>query len=209
MRAVLALILGISLTTPLTGCVNMDNSYEGPKYDVAEKLSESVELRAYKPFITAEVTLPGGKNDTMNEGFRVLADYIFGGNTTATDIKMTAPVTGQAASTTIAMTAPVTGQSQGGNYTIRFMMPSEYTLQTLPKPKDGRIVVREQPARMALVERFSWFMGDSKIADAVANLNGIATQRKLTVVDEPMVAYYNPPWTLPWLRRNEVMIEVR
>ncbi len=210
MRNLLMLILA---ATTITGCVNMDSSYEEPRYDVTERISESVELRTYKPYVLAEVTLPGNKDDTMNEGFRTLANYIFGGNTTAAEISMTAPVVGQStsqtSSTKIAMTAPVTGQASGNQYTIQFMMPAEYTLQTLPKPNDSRITLREQPTRKALVERFSWFMGNSKIADATHTLKDEAAKRKLTVVGEPMVAYFNPPWTLPWLRRNEVMVEVR
>lgn len=192
----------------LTGCVNMSGDYEEPKYTVATTISDDTQLRTYAPYVLAEVTLPGGKNDTMREGFKTLAGYIFGGNTVKQEISMTAPVTGQ--STEIAMTAPVTGQAAGDSYTIQFMMPSQYTLATLPKPNDERVKLREQPARTMLVQRFSWFMSDSKIDESAQYLLAMATERKLTpVTGKPVVAYFNPPWTLPWLRRNEVMLEVR
>lgn len=192
----------------LTGCINVGGEYEEPKYTVVESVAEDVQLRAYPAYVVAEVTLPGTKDEVMSEGFRTLAGYIFGGNTVKQDIAMTAPVTGQSAS--IPMTAPVTGQAAGGSYTVQFMMPASYTLATLPKPNDARIVLRDQPARRMLVQRFSWFMTDDKIDAASANLKSIATARGLKLVTgQTVVAYFNPPWTLPWLRRNEVMLEVQ
>ena len=110
---------------------------EEPRYEVLAK-DGPFELRQYAPTIVAEVTVPGDRDAAVNAGFKALAGYIFGANVPKQKIEMTAPVT-QEPGEKIAMTAPVTQQAKGGEWIVRFVMPSSWTMKTLPKPVDPRV----------------------------------------------------------------------
>ncbi|MHB2170084.1 SOUL family heme-binding protein [Alsobacter sp. R-9] len=166
------------------------------------------ELRAYEPTVVAEVSAAGDRNEAVNVGFRLLAAYIFGANLPGTSIAMTAPVT-QEAGQRIAMTAPVTQEGGKGTWTIRFIMPAGSRLATLPKPKDARIRLAEVPGRRIAAVRFSGFATDASLADHERQLRAWTAARKLAPSGPAVFAYYDPPWTLPFLRRNEVLIPVR
>ena len=114
---------------------------EQPKYQVVES-SGNIEIRDYAPMIVAEVDMPGERRDAIGKGFRIIADYIFGNNTAAQKVPMTAPVT-QQDSEKIAMTAPVTQQGDGSTWRVRFIMPSSYTMDTLPKPHNPAVKLKE------------------------------------------------------------------
>lgn len=128
---------------------------EEPKYILLQK-SDSFELREYAPQILAEVTVEGDLDAASNQGFRLIAGYIFGQNQVSEKIAMTVPVAvepnDQQKSAKIAMTAPVgiepvkSDQSSGNRWTVSFVMPSEYTLETLPKPLNAKVKIRELPA---------------------------------------------------------------
>ena len=120
---------------------------------------------------------------------------------------MTAPVT-QQASEKIAMTAPVTQQGAGNAWQVRFIMPASYTMESLPRPKDPKVQLRQIDSRRFAVIRFSGMAGEASLQRQTALLTQFIAARKLTAVSAPSYAFYNPPWTLPFLRRNEVMIEV-
>lgn len=177
------------------------------------KTDGDIEIRAYDPMIVAEVTITGERGDAINEGFRILAGYIFGGNSGQQPIEMTAPVTQQAdiaEGQKIAMTAPVTqgaGNSQN-EWKVRFIMPGEYTLSSLPKPDDARIKFIEIPAYKAAVIRFSGFNTDSNLTSHKAELMKWIEDNKITTDGEPVYAFYNPPWTPPFMKRNEVMMKI-
>jgi hypothetical protein len=171
------------------------------------------EVRDYAPHVVAEVVVPAGRGTGMNEGFRPLADYIFGNNRAATgasrDIAMTAPVTGQSASREIAMTAPVTGQSgSNGQSRVRFVMPDGETLETLPQPNNPAVTLIAEPARRYAVVRFSGTGGPDAITRQTTALRAFLTRQGLTATGDPITAFYDPPWTLPFNRRNEIWIEV-
>lgn len=177
------------------------------------KTDGDIEIRAYDPMIVAEVTISGERSDAINEGFRILAGYIFGGNSGQQSIEMTAPVTQQpdvAEGQKIAMTAPVT--QEAGNiqneWKVRFIMPGEYTLSSLPKPDDTRIKFIEIPAYKAAVIRFSGFNTDSNLTSHKAELTKWIEDNKIATDGEPMYAFYNPPWTPPFMKRNEVMMKI-
>ncbi len=179
---------------------------EQPDYKV-EKQDGSIEIRAYGPMIAAEAQVQGERKAAINEGFQLIAGYIFGKNEPQAKIAMTAPVE-QQKSQKIAMTAPVTQQGQENSWTVRFIMPKSWTTQTLPVPSDPRVKIEPLPARRFLVVTFSGLARDAAIKSRTDELRQYATKYKLATVGEPVLAFYNPPWTLPMLRRNEIMLEL-
>ena len=167
------------------------------------------ELRDYPALVVAEVTVTGDQKEAANAGFRLLAGYIFGGNKRRQSIAMTAPVAQQAASEKIAMTAPVAQmQTSTGTWVVRFTMPSAYTLQTLPVPNDARVELRNiEPARFAVL-RFSGLAQPDDVEAKSNELLAQVTSHRLRAIGSVSLAQYNPPWTLWFMRRNEVMVEV-
>ena len=157
--------------------------------------------------IVAEVDMPGERRDAIGKGFRIIADYIFGNNTAAQKVPMTAPVT-QQDSEKIAMTAPVTQQGDGSTWRVRFIMPSSYTMETLPKPHNPAVKLKEIPAKRYAVIRFLGMATEDSLKRRSKELNEWVSTTNLTPLSAPIYAFYNPPWTLPFLRRNEVMIEI-
>ena len=201
-------IIGIAGVTLLAAALwgPIVSNVEQPKYQVVES-SGNIEIRDYAPMIVAEVDIRGERRDAIGRGFRIIADYIFGNNTTAQKVPMTAPVT-QQDSEKIAMTAPVTQQGDGNRWRVRFIMPSNYTLETLPKPNNPAIELKEIAAKRYAVIRFSGMAGEDSLKRRTKELNEWVRTKNLTPVSEPVYAFYNPPWTLPFLRRNEVMVEI-
>jgi SOUL heme-binding protein len=185
---------------------------EEPKYDVLEK-SDAFELRSYRPMIVAEAFVDGNLDEASNKGFRLIADYIFGNNKSATGpsekISMTVPVTMEPKSEKISMTVPVSMQEAAGKWRMHFVMPSKYTLETLPVPNNAEVKLREVPAKKFAVVRFSGFAGEQKVAKKTEELLAWLQTKQIEPAGLPELARYNAPWTLPFLRRNEVMVEYR
>jgi hypothetical protein len=183
---------------------------EEPKYTVLEK-TIPFELRSYEPMILAEVQVDGDLDEASSQGFRLIAAYIFGQNRASEKIAMTAPVAieEQAVGSKIAMTAPVNIESNGSQWTVTFVMPSEYTMESIPKPLNSKVVLRQIPAVKRAVVEFSGFYNSAKIAERTLELEEWMKTKNLQAAGVPKFARYNPPWTLPFLRRNEIMIDVR
>lgn len=171
---------------------------------------ENIEVREYPPLVVAEVQFDGERKEAILKGFRVLADFIFGNNTPHIKIGMTAPVIQQRGEK-IAMTAPVIQQASDdrGTWKVRFVMPEEYTLESLPKPNNNQIKILSIPEKHYVVIRFSGSAGEDSLRQKLAELDSYAKKEKINTTGEPIYAFYNPPWTLPFLRRNEIMIEVK
>ena len=182
---------------------------EEPPYTVS--LSQgAIELRDYPALIAAEVTVPGDQDAAANAGLRLLAGYIFGANQRRESIAMTAPVEQKPAKgEKIAMTAPVTQTQSGPSWTIRFTMPQGYTLATLPTPNDSRVSLVAVPATRVAVIRFSGLAYAGDVAQRTSELQAFIAAHQLKTLGSPSLARYNPPWTLWFLRRNEVMIPVQ
>jgi SOUL heme-binding protein len=183
---------------------------EEPKFSVLEQ-EASFELRQYESQLIAEVLVEGSRDEASNKGFRLIADFIFGNNEgvqkESQKIAMTAPVTVE--SRKIAMTAPVTvDQSDEKNWRIQFVMPKEYTLETLPKPKNSLVKIREIPSKRYAVIVFSGLNNAEKIENNTKQLREWMQTKQLQAIGSPQLARYNPPWTLPPWRRNEILIEV-
>ena len=182
---------------------------EEPPYTPSLK-DGNFEVRDYPALIAAEVSVSGDRAQASSEGFKLLAAYIFGGNTKKQSIAMTAPVVQAAAeSEKIAMTAPVMQTGQPGGWTVRFVMPRSYTLATLPTPNDARVRLVSVPAARVAVVRFSGLAGDDDIAEQTGLLNDFVARNRLDKTGRPALARYNPPWTPPFLRRNEIMVPVQ
>ena len=167
------------------------------------------ELRVIEPHLVAETFVEGEFESVGNEGFRRLVKYIGGANRTQASISMTAPVVQEPVPEKIAMTAPVAQEKVGDRYRITFLMPSQYTLETLPQPTDTRIRLRAEPARRVAAIRYTGVWSSSRYDDHERRLREWIQNRSLESVGEPVWARYDPPF-MPWfLRRNEVLIEVR
>ena len=180
---------------------------ETPDYEVIKSQS-NIEIRRYEPMIIAEVQMDGQRKDVIGDGFRLLADYIFGNNVVKRDIAMTAPVQ-QQKSTKIAMTAPVQQQHKGDAWQISFVMPSEHNMDTLPQPVNNRVTLRKIPVKQFVVIIFSGMNSDKNVEKHEDKLMEYIQSNNLSVTGSPKYAFYNPPWTLPPMRRNEIMIEIQ
>ncbi len=197
----IALMFAFALA--LFGC---SSAYEQPAYSVSRAFEE-FELRDYAPTIVAETAVPGDVESASDAGFRSLFDYISGNNAGAQEISMTAPVT--TTPQKIAMTAPVTQQSRDGGIVMQFVMPKSFTLATLPKPMDPAVALRTTPARRFAAIRYSGTSSQSLYDEQLAKLRAAMAREKLEAIGEPVWARYDPPFT-PWfLRRNEIMLELK
>lgn len=185
--------------------VGIRQGTEEPSFTVERKVGD-VEIRRYGDRIAAETTIDADEEKARNEGFRRLAGYIFGGNTAKTKIAMTAPVA-QQSSEKIAMTAPVAAQrGAGGRWVIRFFMPSEYTMDTLPTPKDDRVRLVTVPGERVAVLRYSGAYDPTAVEAKTAELLTTLRDNGIQPAGEPMSWFYDPPWTVPFLRRNEAVV---
>ena len=162
---------------------------EEPVYQVEKAWeTEQIEIRAYAPRVMAVTEM----TEDSNGGFRVLAGYIFGGNAEEQEIAMTAPVQ----------------QSMEGDREMAFMMPAEYALEDLPEPEDQRVSFREAPAYTAAVIQFSGWASAERADKNWQQLRQFLIAEGIDITGEPTLNQYNPPWTLPFMRRNEIIVPV-
>lgn len=200
LSVLLLTLFGGALVGPLMSRV------EQPDYDVIST-RKKVQIRQYAPAIIAEVAVQGERQEAIRAGFRLLADYIFGNNTVQQKIAMTAPVQ-QEKSLEISMTAPIQQQASADTWKVSFVMPSAYRLEMLPRPNNPRVTLKEFPGKRAAVIRFSGGSSSRNLRQHEEALRHDLAEAKLTAVGAPIYAFYNPPWTLPFLRRNEIIIEL-
>ena len=193
----------------LTGCTvfGIREGTAEPRFSVLAA-PNGLEIRGYGPRIAAETAVAADEEQARYDGFRRLAGYIFGANRAKSKIDMTVPVAQQKGET-IAMTAPV-GQARGeaGQWVIRFFMPADSTLETLPTPDDPAVVLREVPGETMAVLRFTGFWGAEAIAARQTELLQRLEATEWKPAGTPLAWFYDPPWTLPFLRRNEVAVPV-
>ena len=190
---------------------------EEPKFDLLLQ-EDRFEIRRYAPQIIAETFVDGDMDSASSRGFRLIADYIFGNNQKA-GIAMTVPVVVEpaAGSEKIAMTAPVSIEPQteedamagAKRWRIHFVMPSQYSMATLPKPVNSLVSLREIPARSFAVITYTGFNTESSVQAKTDELARWMKSKNLEAIGKPQLARYNPPWTLPFLRRNEILLEIR
>jgi hypothetical protein len=179
-----------------------------PKYEVIQRLSDKIEVRTYAPRLAAETEVNvSASADPSREAFGILAGYIFGANRRAQKIEMTAPVEINTLGLRIAMTTPVESKTEKGVVAMRFFMPAEFTLANLPEPINPRVKLIEIPAITVAAIRFSG-VSDRRNEEQIAALMSALAATPWKPDGPPTAYYYNPPWTVPFLRRNEVVIPV-
>jgi hypothetical protein len=189
---------------------------EQPRYAIIET-NDVFEIRRYEPYIVAEVVVPGPESEAGNQGFKLLAGYIFGKNTGERKLEMTAPVvqvpiensTGaSAASTKINMTAPVVQIQTAKGFLVQFMMPSAYTLETLPKPLNPQVMLRTEPAKIIAAHRYSGSWSQHNYDKHLTIMKAALAAAGIKTQGEPLYSRYNSPFT-PWfMRRNEIWFTV-
>jgi len=177
------------------------------QFTVIEK-EKDFELRRYEPKIVAQTIVEGDFTDVGNKGFRRLFEYINGNNRKKVPIPMTAPVLEEIASEKIPMTAPVNQERENGKWLISFIMPPDYTLENLPEPLDPRVSLKIVPGRLMAALKYSGTWSRNRYAEKQDLLEKMVRAHGLIPIGEPVFARYNPPWTLWFLRRNEVLIPV-
>lgn len=203
MSRLATLLTAAALSPTVAGAVEDSyGKYEMPAYEVVQTLNE-VEIRQYAPHLLAEVAVRGERRAALNQGFRILAGYIFGGNTARQSIEMTAPV---AQSQKIAMTVPVTQSADNGIWTVTFTMPRAWTAETLPVPNSDAVRFREVPGHRMAAIKFSGRATDRALAEAEATLRRTLGDAGIETVGPAQYQFYDDPMTLPWNRRNEVVL---
>lgn len=191
--------------------VGIRNGTEEPPHTVEHRTGH-VEVRRYNERIVAETTVTGGEEAARSSGFRRLAGYIFGGNHSRTKFAMTAPVAQDLATQageSIAMTAPVAQQSVvPGQWVIRFFLPAGTSMEELPEPDDPAVRLVCVPAETFAVQRFSGDRGSHAVEAHTAQLLEAVRQLGYEPAAAPQAWFYDPPWTIPLFRRNEVAVPV-
>lgn len=172
------------------------------------KKSGMFELRDYAPHILAETVVEGSLEEAGNKAFRRLFRYISGENRSRDTIAMTAPVSQESAGEKIAMTAPVGQQRSSDKWSVSFTIPASYSMDTLPVPNDPAITLRQVPARRMAAIRYSGTWSEKNYLEYKEKLETWLRENGLKITGEPVWARYNPPFTLWFLRRNEILIPV-
>jgi hypothetical protein len=185
----------------------MANAIEEPKYIVVREYN-GFEVREYAPYLVAEVLVPGPGEEAGNQGFRILAGYIFGNNRGERKISMTAPVAQSPAPAKIEMTAPVTQAATSGGYVVQFTMPSGYTLETLPEPLDPQVKLKEVAGGRFAVIRYSGTWSERNYTEHLEKLERGIEAAGLRTTGAPIYSRYNAPF-VPWfMRRNEIWLKL-
>jgi hypothetical protein len=202
MKSILSLIF-------LTSCSLFGiQDEEGPKYEVLVSDGD-FEIRRYAPYIIAKTTVSGSYEESSGKAFRILAGYIFGKNEGEKKIAMTSPVEVNNKPMKIAMTSPVEMSEDKDSFTMAFSMPSKFSLEELPKPIDKRISFEQVPIKVVAAHRYSWLSSKKKNDKKAKELREwLKNYPQYKPLLDYSYAGFNPPWTIPFLRRNEVHIQL-
>jgi SOUL heme-binding protein len=194
-------VIALSAAVFLPGCATIDAivNIEEPAYTVIKQEGD-FELRVYRSMIVAETTVSGSLDSAGDNGFRAIAGYIFGANTSK----------GTSSREKIAMTVPVTMQpgSTPDRWRMHFVMPGKYNLESLPTPENPAVTLRQIAPQRVAVNRFSGFSGETKVAEKTAALNLWVAKNDLKPIGTAQLARYNAPITPPPFRRNEILLTV-
>ena len=182
------------------------SNVEVPAYKILKK-EQNIEIRQYPPLIVAEVKTAGSRQASISDGFRILADFIFGNNEGEKQLSMNGPIT-QQQGIKIAMTAPVQQEKTDTEWAISFIMPSKFSIDTIPNPINDRIKIIQIPSKRYAVVTFSGRSTEEKLTTHTNELEKYIYGSNYSKAGNAKYAFYNPPWTLPFLRRNEIQFEL-
>lgn len=210
--------LGAALVGGLLGggsIFGIRSGYEEAAYELLLD-DGKFEVRQYEDALVARTVTRGDMGEAGSAAFRRLGGYIFGKNVTRDSVAMTTPVlqeelesSGASESESIAMTTPVfQEESAEGTWVQTFVLPREYTMETLPVPTDPNVELARVTGLKVAVVRYSGLRSTRKIEEQTERLRAWMSERGLVATDAPRSAAYDPPWTIPFLRRNEVQIPI-
>lgn len=192
----------------LTGCsVFGIPSVEEAGYEVLKDHAH-IQVRQYKPLLVAQTEVDANYQEASNTAFNRLFKYISGNNKKQQKITMTAPVIMEADAEKITITAPVFQEKSGKLWLMWFVLPSGYTMTTAPVPLDSAIAIKEIPSKRVAVLRYSGFLSEQSFDEKTKELQAWLEDQSFNALSPARSAGFDPPWTLPFLRRNEVHIEI-
>ncbi len=186
----------------------MTKAIEEPDYVVVQNFGD-VEVRQYAPYVVAEVLVSGPADKAGNDAFPILAGYIFGKNKGEKKFAMTAPVIQAAAPTRLEMTAPVTQTAAPGGFVVQFVLPKGVTVESAPEPIDPRVRLRTVAASRLAAITFSGFWSDANYTEHLDKLKAALRGAEIPWSGEPVYSRYNAPWTLWFMRRNEIWLRLQ
>ncbi len=201
-------LIGVAAGLMTAGCsvVGVRSGTEEPRYTIVETIGP-VEIRRYGERVAIEILVDGDEEGSRSQGFQRLASYIFGANHARSKIAMTAPVTQNGE--TIAMTAPVVqDRDPQGHWRIQFYAPIAYTAATMPEPIDKAVSIVTVPSQTLAVVRFSGSRSPQAVAVRQEELMTALKHTAWRPDGVPFTWFYDPPWTIPAFRRNEVAVQV-
>lgn len=169
------------------------------------------QVREYDPKIIAQVEVEGDFDEASSRGFKLLADYIFGNNLldgASKKISMTSPVEMSPLAENLLMTSSVMDDQVNNKWSINFVMPQEFSLDTLPKPNNFQVNIIEVPKEKYAVIVFSGLVRESSYTEKAELLFDYLKKNSFKQQGAIKIARYNPPWTLPFFRRNELMVRI-
>ncbi len=180
---------------------------EEPNYQVVKKY-EQIEIRLYPALTIAETKISADYDTASKQAFQRLAGYIFGNNKQKLTLDMTTPVIQEPQSETISMTAPVIQEKTDSSWVMAFVLPPEYTLSNAPEPDDPAVLIKQLPEKTVAVLQYSGSLSEQVMTEKAELLKTWLTTNGYQAISAYRSAAYDPPWTLPFLRRNEIHIEI-
>ncbi len=198
----------VFLSILITGCSAVGiRNYEEPNYQTLFK-ENKFEVREYSEILVAQSTSPGTYKESSEQNFERLAGYIFGKNKANEKMDMTTPVLQEQKPEKMDMTTPVFQQQSKANWTMTFVLPSQYNLETVPTPLDEKVTLKVLPTIKVATLQFNGRINESNLQKHTQILEDWVTQKSFTAVASHYSAAYDPPWTVPMLRRNEIHIPI-
>ena len=201
-------LIAVLTTIFLTGCSVFGlRTADQPSYQVLNDYG-NIQIRHYPDLLVAETEIVGDYKNASNQGFQRLAGYIFGNNQKQQTLAMTAPVIQEQQNQTLAMTAPVIQQKSEDRWLMAFVLPKGYSITTAPIPNDKAVTIKELPDKKVAVIQYTGSLCDSGIEKNAGTLSIWLNQQGFKALSPARSAAYDPPWTLPFLRHNEVHIDI-
>lgn len=204
------LALGVLLAAGLVGgcAMILPSMLEQPYYTVIARLGDAVEIRDYAPRTYAESSVPADGPEPRRDAFRLLFNYIAGANAGENKIDMTIPVATERPGAKIDMTAPVSTSNEGSDYRMRFFLPSKFTEENAPAPTNPAVRIGTVPARIEAAIRYTGSQSEEKNIVMRARLLDALAESTWKPTGTPSAMFYNPPFSVPFLRRNEAIVAV-